>query len=248
MAHAYTQVYTDLLEKIRNDTYPIGSLLPPEPELEKIYGVSRTTVRRAISLLSSANIVKVKQGYGTEVLGKRTPPRENLFRFHGITKVTEERSSTNSAPASPMAIDTVPAPAAAAEFLGLRPGAPVYRIQRLSLFADGTVFGYKVNYISPKDFPKLDRFNGLSISLYSLMYEKYKVLFDHGDEKISATVADFFDSQIFKTEIGNPLLLLTRRAYSLSGPLEYAEYKILPEHYSITIHMEGSPYPYDTWN
>jgi len=50
--------------------YPVGTLLPPEPELERIYSVSRTTVRRAIAKLSEEGYVQVRQGYGTMVLKK----------------------------------------------------------------------------------------------------------------------------------------------------------------------------------
>ena len=57
-----------MLQALKDNTYPIGSLLPAEPELEKIYGVSRTTVRRAIAQLAEEGYVKVKQGHGTIVL------------------------------------------------------------------------------------------------------------------------------------------------------------------------------------
>ena len=49
---AYKQVYDALLEKIEKKEYPTGSLLPAEPELEKMFQVSRTTVRKAVELLS----------------------------------------------------------------------------------------------------------------------------------------------------------------------------------------------------
>lgn len=37
---AYQRVYKQILQALKDNTYPIGSLLPAEPELEKIYGVS----------------------------------------------------------------------------------------------------------------------------------------------------------------------------------------------------------------
>ena len=49
------------MEDLRNDVYPVNSLLPPEPKLEEIYHVSRTTVRRAIAQLADEGYVKVKQ-------------------------------------------------------------------------------------------------------------------------------------------------------------------------------------------
>ena len=49
---AYQRTYEKILEDLRNDVYPVNSLLPPEPKLEEIYHVSRTTVRRAIAQLA----------------------------------------------------------------------------------------------------------------------------------------------------------------------------------------------------
>ena len=37
---AYQRTYEKILEDLRNDVYPVNSLLPPEPKLEEIYHVS----------------------------------------------------------------------------------------------------------------------------------------------------------------------------------------------------------------
>ena len=67
---AYQRTYEKILEDLRNDVYPVNSLLPPEPKLEEIYHVSRTTVRRAIAQLADEGYVKVKQGF-KEYLSRR---------------------------------------------------------------------------------------------------------------------------------------------------------------------------------
>lgn len=43
----YQRVHDEILQALKDNVYPVGTLLPPEPELERIYSVSRTTVRRA---------------------------------------------------------------------------------------------------------------------------------------------------------------------------------------------------------
>ena len=47
-APAYVKVYSRLKNEINKGTYPVGGFLPKECELEKIYQVSRTTVRNAV--------------------------------------------------------------------------------------------------------------------------------------------------------------------------------------------------------
>lgn len=68
-------LYLDVADQIKSDimngTYPVGSLLPTEAELERLFDVSKITVRRAIELLSSEELVEKKSGKGTTVLSNR---------------------------------------------------------------------------------------------------------------------------------------------------------------------------------
>lgn len=57
----------DLAQRILSGAFPIGSLLPAEPELEREYNSSRTVVREAIKVLSAKGLVTVRQRHGTHV-------------------------------------------------------------------------------------------------------------------------------------------------------------------------------------
>jgi DNA-binding FadR family transcriptional regulator len=64
------EVAERLIEGISNDVYVIGEKLPIEPELMKIYGVGRSTIREAIKILLIKGILSVQQGVGTFVVSK----------------------------------------------------------------------------------------------------------------------------------------------------------------------------------
>lgn len=64
------EVAERLIEGISNDEYAIGEKLPIEPELMKIYGVGRSSIREAIKILSIKGILNVQQGVGTFVVSK----------------------------------------------------------------------------------------------------------------------------------------------------------------------------------
>lgn len=66
----YSAIADDILKKIRDDTYAIGSLLPPEREFMSIYGVQRTTVRRGLDILSDLGYIKKIAGLGSVVESK----------------------------------------------------------------------------------------------------------------------------------------------------------------------------------
>ncbi|MHB8206542.1 FadR/GntR family transcriptional regulator [Mucilaginibacter sp.] len=58
-------------KKIRHDIdqhkYKAGEKIPAEPDLMKLYGVGRSTIREAIKTLAMTGILKVQQGSGTFV-------------------------------------------------------------------------------------------------------------------------------------------------------------------------------------
>lgn len=63
-----TKIAVDALgRRIANDAYRPGEVMPTEPELAKSLGVSRTTVRDAIKVLSGKGMVRTARRYGTRV-------------------------------------------------------------------------------------------------------------------------------------------------------------------------------------
>jgi DNA-binding transcriptional MocR family regulator len=63
----YLQIANTLAAKIQNCTLPSGTKLPPERELARLLGVSRTTTINAYSLLEERGLVSTRVGSGTYV-------------------------------------------------------------------------------------------------------------------------------------------------------------------------------------
>ena len=241
---AYQMMYSDLKGKIESSTFKVGDFLPSEPELEKQYNVSRTTVRRAIGLLASDGYITVKQGRGTEVVSNRVrimSPGMGV-RFHNVPDITERIICKDHARYSqPASVSICEATIRVAEALEITLGEKVYRVQRMSFIDEGIPFMYKVNYIRMDVVPEFDNFDGMMFDLYTLMAETYGIFFDHGSETVTAVCADFLDSQLFGIPSGSPLMLFKRKAYAENGPMEYAEMKLRPEFYEMTVNMKGTP-------
>ena len=62
-----TVVSEELLRRIISGEYPVGSLLPPEPQLVAEFEVSRPVAREAMKFLEAARLVTIRQGEGTVV-------------------------------------------------------------------------------------------------------------------------------------------------------------------------------------
>lgn len=89
-------LYLEVAEKIKEDIfsgkYPVGTMLPTETELEKLFDVSKITVRKAIELLAADEYVEKKSGKGTTVLSER--PYNKLSKAISFTQILENSHLT----------------------------------------------------------------------------------------------------------------------------------------------------------
>ena len=79
-----------LVRMIQERGYVPGDKLPTEMELSEVLGVGRNTVREALRILMSRNIVTVRQGSGTFVSEKNGIPDDPL----GFSMVDDTRKLT----------------------------------------------------------------------------------------------------------------------------------------------------------
>ncbi len=64
----YMRVADDLRSKLGSEGFEAGQLLPSEYELRKAYNLSRGTIRKALDILASENLISRQPGRGTIIL------------------------------------------------------------------------------------------------------------------------------------------------------------------------------------
>jgi len=247
----YQRVHDEILQALKDNVYPVGTLLPPEPELERIYSVSRTTVRRAIAKLSEEGYVQVRQGYGTMVLKNIYPSEtfefsrlhhfENTLSIRHVNVPNPEKMSARG-----MYINTVPADKVVSEALQVKLNTPVFRVQRI-FYSGETPLMFLNNYVRTDFFPGLDQHTEQFWDLYPFLVRNYNVDYQGCTEYLSAAAADLVDSQILHISPGTPLLNIRRIAACNLGPLEYAVLRIRTDLMELCITMGPSVWP-DTLN
>lgn len=231
---AYKTVYFSLKRAIQEGTYKAGSLLPSEPELEKQFNVSRTTVRKAISLLTAEGYLDVKQGRGTLVMDTTTTQRLN-----SITSITETLMRRGyEVTTQGISIEQVPASRNVAAALEIPEGTTVYKVQRVQC-ADGIPIAIIKNFLRANQLPNLQEKAGSFVGLYNMLEREYNILLLNATEHISAVSADFTEAQILRIPIGSPLLLVRRIACTEQGPFEYAFIKLVADKYEYSVRLEG---------
>jgi DNA-binding GntR family transcriptional regulator len=76
------RVYEQVVDAIRDGTFPPGSLLPSEPELAVMLKVSRPALREALILLQEDRVITLRRGVGRTV--RSGPRRAGLERLQPI--------------------------------------------------------------------------------------------------------------------------------------------------------------------
>lgn len=79
-------VYTGILNAIADGTYPDNGRLPTEADLASTYGVSRPTVREALSRLRLDRLITSRRGSGSYVLNRMD---RNIKRFAPIESIAD---------------------------------------------------------------------------------------------------------------------------------------------------------------
>ncbi|HEX2986521.1 MAG TPA: GntR family transcriptional regulator [Caproiciproducens sp.] len=231
---AYMAMHDHLKEDIKSGKYQIGDLLPTESELEKIFQVSRTTVRQAMSVLAQEGLVEIKQGRGTMVLDYKT--KQDLNKVTSVTESLRRRGYTVRTKS--MYIDRVPANELLSKELEVMPGTMLARVQRIQLANEKPVVIMK-NYIPCETVPGIEQYMGRFSALYQFLEEQYRIEIDAANDKITAKAADFTESEMLCVPPATVLLCIHRVCFQNGRPVCVDEVSILGDQYELEISMNG---------
>jgi len=230
----FAQMYEVLRRQIDEGFYKEGDFIPSEPELERIFGVSRTTVRKAIDMLISDQTVMPKQGKGTTVLGRKTVQRLNHVTSFMETLEQKGFEVTTSG----TVIERIIPPAYVSQALQLDSRTKVVKIRRIRMI-NGHPIAFMVNYLLESIIPFIENEAKNMNSLYQLLEEKYNIEITSSIEFIGAKAASPMEAEMLQIEEGNPLLTSKRTTYSRERPIEYVATSVVADKYEYCIYSQG---------
>ena len=192
--------------------------LPSEPELGRLFDVSRETVRKALGALEAEGLLYRLHGKGTFV--------ETSVAFNplsGALSITEELGRSGLAVKNEVVESGwIPASAIPCPFLrsGFGDAARVYRVTRLRKVR-GQALALEVSYFRDGDFQGLetDDFRG---SLHQLMTEKYGLAPDRVRNRIQALDFRKKEAREAARILGSRAILRVERSLSRKRRVYYA--------------------------
>jgi GntR family transcriptional regulator len=232
----YLRVYGSLKAQVEAGDFKQGDFLPAEPELQKLFNVSRTTVRRAAELLAQEGFVSIQQGKGTEVLDFKATQR--LQYVTSFSETLREKGFTVRF--RDLAVDLVPAPRGVAAELKVAPNSQLARVQRVTL-AGGKPVAVVLNYLLPEIVPGIEKRIAGMKSLYAFLESEYNLRIEAATDCISATAADARVASRLEVPEGSPLLVVRRVTYSRGRPIELAVLHVLADKYEYCVQSKDRP-------
>lgn len=237
----YWEIYKQVKEAIESGQYLQGSFLPTEAALMEMYGVSRTTVRRATALLREDGLVEISQGRGAKVLFGKSRFRQTDFHIaHDVADVRATYLREGKSGSSGSTIDVIKAEQKVEFGLQVPPLTEVYRIQRLK-FCGGTPFDFVASFVPCDLAPGLEKFSGQVFWLNKCLHDEYGIVSTRVEERISAGTATFLEANMLQVSVGAPLIVVSRTAWIEDRIMEFTESRFRPDIFQITLSMSGKP-------
>jgi GntR family transcriptional regulator len=233
----YYQLENLLREKINSGAFAPGGRLPTESELIRQYGVSRITVRQALTALAEEGLIERRQGRGTFVVERKTKRRTFEGQIHLTGSLDEVIAMTPDAPVKVIEMSRVEADSHEAELLGLQPGEPVYRIKRLRM-REGKPYGLLLNYLPAEIGARLTREELSAGSLLQMLETKFGLRLKEARQQMTAALADPYVAGLLDVRVGSPLLSMERTVYADEGrPVEFVHALYRTDLSSYMVHL-----------
>lgn len=203
----YVQLKDHISERIQNGDLKPGDKLLTENELAEQFGISRATVRHALSELEIEGLIDRYPGKGTIVSHKR--PQPEIMK---LTSFSQEMLSNGLQPESKVVdMKLVVPPPNVAECFNISKQNKVWLVSRLRL-ADRKPVALQDLYIPPYLKISVNDLNNLE-SYYEFIKNNYGLIPSFATELLSAKSADENDSKLLEINEGDPLIYIWRKTF-----------------------------------
>lgn len=181
---SYKIIYETIKNDILKKKYPIGSMLPSEAELERLFSVSRTPVRQALKQLENDRYIYRQQGRGSFVSNYK--PKEKWINMTGFKR--EYNDDWERITAKTLEVRTIQSPAYA-KALKLSEDVELIFLKRLRYLDTKPIF-YMEHIVSPIVPIELFMEDSSFSSIQQILSEKANIELMVAEDTIEAVNAE----------------------------------------------------------
>jgi DNA-binding GntR family transcriptional regulator len=230
-ATLHSRISTWMRSQIASGAWPAHYRLKPEPELAAELGVSRGTLRRALSTLTEEGALVQVRGKGTFVTSSVVEPAI----AQKLTSLSEDFASQGVDLATTvLRCQVVTAPPPVVALLELPSTTNILKLCRLRSTAEGPV-ALLANYVRTDLAPGLEKVDFTKETLFGTLANRYGLHITSGRRTFTATAADEEQALHLQVPVGSPLQYLEQVTYLAGGePIEYSDVWIRSDRLRVT--------------
>lgn len=212
------QLSNNLREGIREGLWDLGDIFPTDKQLMEKYGVSSTTVRRAVGQLVQEGLLERQAGKGTFV--KKKPVEETLGFLTGFFEEMVKRGFTPSA----NVISLKPVEITARELektpeLYIFNNQKMFLIEKVQKLNDEPIV-YLRSYWPYEIGKRMADFELTKTGLYEIASNELGLVLTRAEQTIGADVARKKVADLLQVQPGFPILTMNRIAFCGEEPVE----------------------------
>lgn len=210
----YFQLQEIIRARIENGEWQPGQQLPPEAELCEEFGLSRGTVRQALTDLVREGLLCRKRGKGSFVTDQKIA-QDIMNLAGGFTSYAKDVLGVELG-SRLVSVRVIPANKIIAEKLQLPEGSDIVEIRKVKLTGDRPYF--VVTSLVPRAAcPGLEQEDHSSGSLFDVLKEKYGLKAALVKGWFEPTLVSKDDACILEMEEGSPAMIFERIRYDASN-------------------------------
>ena len=227
--HAQAEQLVRIL--IERPQYRAGGLLPDEVALARSLGISRNTLRAAISRLVAEGRLERKAGVGTRVVEPRV--KSGVGAWHSFTR--EMAAKGIQLKTYSVKVSLAPATDPVAKALQIAPGTEVLCLDRVRGWDDKPEADFHSCFHPRLGLTKDEVFEK---PLYEMIQERTGVVADQSLEEFIAVAADKRLARLLDVTVGTPLLRRERTVLDTGRkPIEFAVVHYRCDRFRLTLSL-----------
>lgn len=212
----YYKVLMDLLEKIEKKEYPPNSMIKPEIELARDYGMSRNTMRHAIELLVRDGFLKRIPGKGTFVISRQEDLTKEQWIIPSLEDLLEVSKQTR-VDFKPMVVLDKP-PAFVIENLNLKKWNRVCYFEGIKNRGEGKINRLQV-YLPYEIGIQIDAEKRAQKTNLAYLQENMGIDITRVDQYTGVDGFTKEDKNVMKGHVGDPKLVIKRIYFNYEQPV-----------------------------
>lgn len=232
----YYQIKESLKKAIESGTLEPHQKLSSERDLEKEYGISRMTARRALTELESEGYVYREQGKGSFVAEPKL--HQALLELTGFSEDMQNRRMKPGAEVLEQKI--AECDREIADNLKTEPSSEIFVLQRVRL-ADKEPLAIEKTHLLHELCEGIEEYGFSDRSLYSTLRQDFQITLSGAEQSVEASLANEFEANTLNVKEGAPMLTTERTTFISDEqvPIEYAHSTYRGDRYKLFVELRG---------